>query len=138
MSTIKVGNISNVGGTKSSTTDDLADGRCRAWVNFAGNGTNGTNQTIRASFNVSSVYKNGTGDYTINFTSALPDANYCITGITSISGYYGADTALILGEALSASNTYSLKTASAIRVYTLNNDSNALVDAFSTNISIFR
>ena len=77
MSTLKVNNISNTGGTKSAATDDIADGRCRAWVNFDGTGTTGTNQTIRASFNVSSVYKNGTGDYTVNFTTAMPDVNYC-------------------------------------------------------------
>lgn len=45
---------------------------CRAWVNFNGTGT----VAIRASFNVSSITDNGTGDYTVNFTNALPDANY--------------------------------------------------------------
>lgn len=52
---------------------------CRAWVNFNGGGTIGTNQTIRASGNVASVYKNGTGDYTITFTTPMPDANYSAT-----------------------------------------------------------
>ena len=47
---------------------------CRAWVNFNGTGT----VAIRASFNVSSITDNGTGDYTINFTTAMPDANYNI------------------------------------------------------------
>lgn len=45
---------------------------CRAWVNFNGTGT----VAIRASFNVSSITDNGTGDYTVNFTNAMPDANY--------------------------------------------------------------
>lgn len=45
---------------------------CRAWVNFNGTGT----VAIRASFNVSSITDNGAGDYTVNFTTALPDANY--------------------------------------------------------------
>jgi len=49
---------------------------CRAWVNFNGTTSPGT---VRASFNVSSVTKNGTGDYTINFTTAMPDANYAWT-----------------------------------------------------------
>ena len=44
----------------------------RAWVNFNGTGT----VAIRGSGNVSSITDNGTGDYTINFTNALPDANY--------------------------------------------------------------
>lgn len=56
---------------------------CRAWVNFDGTGTIGTNQTIRGSGNVSSVYKNNTGDYTITFTTAMPDANYSISAISS-------------------------------------------------------
>jgi hypothetical protein len=52
---------------------------CRAWVNFNGTGT----VAIRASFNVSSITDNGTGDYTVNFTTAMSDANYCIVRSTS-------------------------------------------------------
>ena len=55
---------------------------CRAWVNFNGSGT----VAIRASGNVSSITDNGTGDYTVNFTTAMPDANY------SLSVTPGADT----------------------------------------------
>lgn len=50
---------------------------CRAWVNFSGATSTGT---IRASFNVSSVTKNGAGDYTVNFTNAMPDVNYVLIG----------------------------------------------------------
>jgi multidrug efflux pump subunit AcrA (membrane-fusion protein) len=49
---------------------------CRAWVNFNGTTSPGT---IRGSGNVSSVTRNGTGDYTVNFTTAMPDANYVVT-----------------------------------------------------------
>jgi hypothetical protein len=52
---------------------------CRAWVNFNGTGT----PAIRASGNVSSITDNGTGDYTVNFTTAMPDVNYCIMRSTS-------------------------------------------------------
>lgn len=45
---------------------------CRAWVNFNGTGT----VAIRASGNVSSITDNGAGDYTVNFTTAMPDTNY--------------------------------------------------------------
>ena len=45
---------------------------CRAWVNFNGTGT----VAIRGSGNVSSITDNGTGDYTVNFTTAMSDANY--------------------------------------------------------------
>jgi hypothetical protein len=51
---------------------------CRAWVNFNGTTNVGGFCTIRASFNVTSVADNGTGDYTVNFTTAMPDANYSI------------------------------------------------------------
>lgn len=47
---------------------------CRAWVNFDGTGV----IAIRAQFNVSSITDNGTGDYTVNFTTALADANYSV------------------------------------------------------------
>jgi hypothetical protein len=52
----------------------------RAWVNFDGTTNSGGNCTIRDSGNVSSVADNGTGDYTVNFTSAMPDTNYAISG----------------------------------------------------------
>ncbi len=48
----------------------------RAWVNFNGTGT----VAIRASGNVSSITDNGTGDYTVNFATAMSDANYSVTG----------------------------------------------------------
>jgi hypothetical protein len=51
---------------------------CRAWVNFDGTGT----VAIRASGNVSSITDNGVGNYTVNFTIAMQDANYCVTGST--------------------------------------------------------
>ena len=47
---------------------------CRAWVNFNGTGA----VAIRASGNVSSITDNGTGDYTVNFTTAIEDANYVV------------------------------------------------------------
>ena len=49
---------------------------CRAWVNFNGTGT----VAIRASGNVSSITDNGVGDYTVNFSTAMPDANYSVSG----------------------------------------------------------
>jgi hypothetical protein len=50
----------------------------RAWVNFSGTGT----VTIRAAGNVSSITDNGVGDYTVNFTTAMPDASYAVNAIT--------------------------------------------------------
>ena len=54
---------------------------CRAWVNFNGTGT----VAIRASGNVSSITDNATGDYTVNFTTAMVDANYSLCGTAGIN-----------------------------------------------------
>ena len=53
---------------------------CRAWVNFDGSTSPGT---IRGSGNVSSVSRTGTGQYTVNFTTSMPDANYSVVGIAN-------------------------------------------------------
>ena len=55
---------------------------CRAWVNFNGTGT----PAIRASGNVSSITDQGTGDYTINFSTSLPDGNYSVVGFVNENG----------------------------------------------------
>jgi len=55
---------------------------CRAWVNFNGTGT----VAIRDSGNVTSITDNGTGNYTVNFTTAMPDANYSVCGTVGTTG----------------------------------------------------
>lgn len=104
---------------------------CRAWVNFNGTGT----VAIRASFNVSSITDNGVGDYTINFTNALPDANYSIAlstlGVTTSNPLELSVVKGTLGTG--ASN----KTSSAITIQTGTSGS-VLNDAAEINASIFR
>ena len=56
---------------------------CRAWVNFDGTTNTAGFCTIRESGNVSTVADNGTGDYTINFTTAMPDENYSVVSVGS-------------------------------------------------------
>lgn len=73
MSTLALDTLNNRAGTKTVPVDTVIDGSAKAWVNFNGTGT----VAIRASFNVSSITDNGTGDYTVNFTNALADASYC-------------------------------------------------------------
>ena len=68
--------------TTGTVLNDATVGVCRAWVNFNGAGT----VAIRASFNVSSITDNGTGDYTVNFTTAMPDAKYALTYCGSQDG----------------------------------------------------
>lgn len=67
-------------------TQNGMTGIAKAWVNFAG-----ASGTIASSFNVSSVTRNSQGNYTVNFTTAMPDANYAVQatfGQTAISTAY--------------------------------------------------
>ena len=70
---------------------------CRAWVNFNGTGV----VAIRASFNVSSITDNGTGQYTVNFTTAMPDSNYAFSGaVTNFTGGYLSSVNMTTGGTL--------------------------------------
>lgn len=88
---------------------------CRAWVNF--NGVPAS-PTIRASGNVSSVTKNGTGDYTVNFATAMVDGNYVAAG-TVASNINNSSTMPIV-KATTQFGTPSLKTTTAC-TFLLNN-----------------
>jgi len=84
MSTIKVTNIQDTSGGNSSTSEQIAQGRAKAWVNFNGTGT----VAIRDDFNVSSITDDGSvGSYTVNFTNAFADANYAALGLTGFGIY---------------------------------------------------
>jgi hypothetical protein len=73
-------------GTNSTSSTNCIQGSAKAWVNFNGTGTVSTNQTIRSSYNVSSVFKNATGVYTVNFTTPFTTS---YTAIASGSKWYG-------------------------------------------------
>jgi len=107
---------------------------CRAWVNFDGTkdttgavSTANTNRLIRASGNVTSVLRNGTGDYTISFTTAMPDANYatCVNS-TRDAGY-----------PIPLINT---QVAGSVRINTtqFNASVATAIDTSITNVSVFR
>ena len=61
-------------------------GKVKAWVNFDGTTNTGGSCDIRASYNVSSVTDHGTGDYSINFTTAMVDAAYSASSLCGLSG----------------------------------------------------
>ena len=65
-------------------TQNGMTGIAKAWVAFNG-GNGNTAGTITASFNVSSITVNGTGDYTVNYTTALASASYSVCGGSSRS-----------------------------------------------------
>jgi len=94
---------------------------CRAWVNFNGTGT----VAIRASGNVSSITDNGTGDYTVNFATALQDADYCFIGS---GGGTATDTSII---------TIYNQTVSSVSFRSYS-DGGVLTDRSRINIAIFR
>lgn len=104
---------------------------CRAWVNFNGTGT----VAIRASGNVSSITDNGTGDYTVNFTTAMPDANYAVTGMTTGLSTSNVGAAVVIyGSSAGGATT---KTTSAIRIQS-GQGTGGIVDHAEINIAIFR
>ena len=101
---------------------------CRAWVNFDGTGT----VAITASGNVSSITDNGTGDYTVNMTTAMPDANYNF--VTNGSNTTSAN--ILCAPVLNWDNP--TKTTSALRLYNLKTNTGALTDQNTISVSIFR
>jgi len=109
MSTLKVSTIQDTSGNNSSTPAGIASGTAKAWVNFNGDGT----VAIRDNFNVSSITDNGTGDYTVTFTTAMASADYCVTGGASDTGSGAGYRWLGIG-----SNHHSdfSKTTSSVRV----------------------
>jgi hypothetical protein len=104
---------------------DTAGGNAvKAWVNFNGTGT----VAIRASYNVSSITDNGTGDYTINFTTALSDATYGAAAL--LNGGSGGNVI--------APYTTTAPTTSAYRLGTRRTDTFAASDTEYANVAIFR
>jgi len=92
-------------GTNSTSSTNCIQGSAKAWVTFTGVSSG----VVVGSYNVSSVTKNSTGDFTINFTNALPNANYAALA-TAIS-YGTADVRVVMDLKGSAYNgTPSLKT----------------------------
>jgi hypothetical protein len=91
MSEIRATTISDLAGTGPATlTGQYA---AKAWVNFNGTGT----VAIRDGANVSSITDNDTGDYTANFTTAMTDANYAVSGSTVGSSETGVGGHLSAG-----------------------------------------
>jgi hypothetical protein len=120
MSTLRVNTIQDSTGSSSPAINGLA----KAWVNFNGTGT----VAIRASLNVSSITDNATGDYTVNFTTALADANYSFAcaGSQNESPSY---TGMSIGSGATSSSAFRV----TFRLY-----SNSQVDPLQAGITVFR
>jgi hypothetical protein len=122
MSTLRVTTVTNPSGGQPTI-----DGLARAWVNFNGTGT----VAIRASLNVSSITDNGTGDYTVNFTTALADANYAAMGCYQ----YDQSGATAAGVFLQLNRT--AQTASAVRI-TTSTSPGVVYDGTTVTVAVFR
>jgi hypothetical protein len=105
---------------------------CRAWVNFNGTGT----VAIRASFNVSSITDNGTGDYTVNFTNALVDVNYSAVGNSSTDGSY-AGIAINMYTKTAGGTAVVAPTTTAVRLTNVQSNVGA-IDSSYIAVSVFR
>lgn len=109
-----------------STTITSGYSGAKAWVNFNGTGT----VAIRASYNVSSITDNGTGEYRINFTNPMPDTNYVYVGSTAWTT--GQPSAIV-----GSGTTDGSFTTSSLRIYVLGNFSDGLVDVSTCMVAIF-
>ena len=121
MSTLKVNTLQTAAGVEVYT--------CKAWVNFNGTGT----VAIRGSGNVTDITDNGTGDYTVNFTNAMTDANYCVVGtIGDVVPTYS------LTAASSARSIVSrAKTTTTLRILN-NSGTGSAADYDTQDVAVFR
>jgi hypothetical protein len=122
------GNVTLGSSVLATPTGSAPSYTCRAWVNFNG----GATVSVRASGNVSSVTRFASGNYSINFTTAMPDANYA----TSLTGGFGqlADNNFAFGGL----SRRTLSTASAATVVLWNRVNNDIADADYVTVAIFR
>ena len=114
MSTLKVATIQDTSGNNSSTPEQVFQGRAKAWVNFEADGT----VAIIDDFNVSSITDGGTAIFTVNFTNALANANYTMTG--SSHSYSSDYTGIVVSLSARAGNGNSIdtKTTTACKIVT--------------------
>jgi hypothetical protein len=121
-------------GTYTTSTTNLVRAPCTAWVNF--NGASGASPVIRGSYNMSSVTRNGTGDYTLTYTNAMTDANYSVTGMGQFNAGGDIYGALIMCLTASISPPITTTTARIKTMYA--SGSGSQVDCAYGCVSIFR
>ena len=108
-------------GTNSTSTTNCIKGSAKAWILY-----NGSAQTVLGSFNISSVTYVGVGQYTLNFTTAMANANYSAVGI-------GCGTAALNGWIQQGfAFTYTTTACQIIQVST-----SGAFDSIRVNVAIF-
>jgi hypothetical protein len=105
-------------------------------VNFNGTGT----VAIRAQYNVSSITDNGAGDYTVNFTNSLADANYAVAGFSVASSSGNVTGASTVTYYPTGSTTYIplTKSTTAARILVGNPNSGSPTDSADISFVVFR
>ena len=131
MSTLKVTNIQDTAGGHSMSTEGIYNGVAKVWVNFNGTGT----VAIRGDYNVNTISDNGTGDYTINFSTALTDANYCVE--ISMGETTGTSNTGYAGNRINGKQLAHLQ-SSSVRCAPYNNNGGGLVDVGTCCVACFR
>ena len=106
MSTIKVTTLQTSAGGAVTLTKQIA---AKAWGNFNGTGT----LALRDSFNVGSITDNGTGNYTINFTSNMANTNFSVGGLTGGNGSNPNTTSGAILCPQQTASTFIIRTGSA-------------------------
>ena len=129
---IGVGNADSP--TEVARFDSIPSYFARAWVNFNGTGT----VAIRQSGNVSSITDNSTGDYTINFTTSLTDANYSLNVTTSNASSGAVGSGPVSLFITNGTNTRVAPTTSAARFLTFSYNGGSLIDCEYILCSVFR
>jgi len=122
--TVILANASNNLQMNSGYGSDATAYGCRAWVNFNGSGT----PAIRASGNVSSITDGGTGIYTINFTTAMPNVNYAVATALGRSG---------LGAVTVQGDSSYAGTVNGVPI-TVTDNSNTYIDPPFIGLAVFR
>ena len=117
------------GVTITNSAPAVTAGEAKAWVNFVGTSTSGS-ATVNASYNVSSVTINGTGDFTINFSTALADNNYAMSGsyLPINNGIYGT---------IVCQKSGGTRTASACEIIFVNGNSATLTSNGQNIFAVF-
>lgn len=131
MSTLRLTTIANQSGSSSVPSDTVINGSAKAWVNFNGTGT----VAIRASFNVSSITDNGTGAYSVNFTTPMVDANYSKN--VTCSFFYSSAHSIVNTDVNVTGGTEIAPTASSFAFICSTNVSGT-GDAKYVSVSVFR
>ena len=108
-----------VTGEGNSTTTNLQQGLLKAWGNFDGSGTVGTND----SFNMDSLTDNGTGNYTVSITNDLANDNGCMSGYSKMDG-------LVYGDSSNVSS------AGSFRMRVVVGNTNSLMDPDEFHVQI--